>query len=88
MSKAKPLAQPAETTVVASHPLFKWLVAGDFALVILFALGMVWCAAADPATALQQDLYRDLQKGLFMTLGAFLGLIGGKSVDLVRSPSP
>lgn len=72
------------TNVVASHPLFKWLVLGDFALVILFAVGMLWCAADEPQSALKQNLYGDLQKAMFMTLGAFLGLIGGKSADVVQ----
>jgi hypothetical protein len=79
-----PSSSPTPSAIVVSNPLFKWLVAGDCLFVILSALGMAWCAAAEPPTALQQSLFTDLQKALFMTLGAFLGLIGGKSADLVR----
>lgn len=74
--------------VVIHHPLFKWIVLGDFLLILLFGIGMAWASSGDSPTQLQSRFYEDFRTGLLMTLGAFIGLIGGKAADVVRPPSP
>lgn len=81
------LDENEKASYVTSQPLFKWIVLGDFALILLFGIGMGWCAGATQPSSLQRDMYNDLQKAFFMTLGAFLGLIGGKSADFMKVAS-